>query len=178
MHSIYVAVWSVLTLSSGASALVIPKDETVTTIEPRANSTAKALVSKRNGTEIEGESEFLLSYFFTRFMNGTTTSPHDSNVNTTLNTRETQCDGGDMVPIDTLPPCYRKCVLDNCCNFWAGPGPGDVRDMTVNDFCHKSSIKVFNWMWDHVAPCVKYECASCRPKCWEDSNVWMKNVCG
>ena len=178
MHFFHVATWSILTTSSGISALVVPKNDTITKPEVKANISTKSSVSENNDAADAHGKDLLLSYFFNRLTNGTTKPPHKHNTNTTLNERAAQCSGDDMVPIEALPPCYKKCVLDNCCNFWAGPGPGDVRDMTVNDFCHKSSIKVFNWMWDHVAPCVKNECTDCRPKCWEDSNTWMKDVCG
>ncbi|RYP85945.1 hypothetical protein DL769_000882 [Monosporascus sp. CRB-8-3] len=43
-------------------------------------------------------------------------------------------DDDDIVPIEELPPCYHKCMVDNCCNM-ASDGAPDIREMTTNDFC-------------------------------------------
>lgn len=81
------------------------------------------------------------------------------------------------VPLHELPCCYQKCMIDNCCNAMIG-GPGDIRELTTEEFCRTKWFYVGNWMLDHLSFCVKDLCASCRPGCKEDSNKWMKRVCG
>ncbi|RYO88578.1 hypothetical protein DL762_003700 [Monosporascus cannonballus] len=81
------------------------------------------------------------------------------------------------VPIDELPPCYYECMVENCCNMMIG-GPGDVRDLTINEFCETKWFYVENWIFDRLQDCVGEKCRGCRPQCGEESNHWMKRVCG
>lgn len=104
--------------------------------------------------------------------------------NTTLRTRGSG-DGRDYstlgrpgkVPLHELPHCYQRCMIDNCCNAMVG-GPGDIRELTTEEFCHTKWFYVGLWIFDHLSFCLDDVCASCRPKCLEESNQWMRRVCG
>ncbi|RYP71956.1 hypothetical protein DL769_004561 [Monosporascus sp. CRB-8-3] len=81
------------------------------------------------------------------------------------------------VPIDELPPCYYECMVENCCNMMIG-GPGDVRDLTINEFCHTKWFYVGNWLFDKLVNCVGDKCKNCPDDCAAESRHWMKRVCG
>ncbi|XXG95262.1 glycoside hydrolase 3 [Hypoxylon texense] len=81
----------------------------------------------------------------------------------------------DKVPWQELPQCYQDCISANCCNGW--PGLGDVRNLTVHQWCHSKWIPVQNWMHDHLQWCIKDACRPCRPKCRDDSTKWEKQTC-
>ncbi|RYP05259.1 hypothetical protein DL764_003920 [Monosporascus ibericus] len=81
------------------------------------------------------------------------------------------------VPIDELPPCYYECIVENCCNMMIG-GPGDVRDLSINEFCHTKWFYVGNWIFDRLVNCVGDKCKDCPDDCAGESRRWMKRVCG
>lgn len=107
-----------------------------------------------------------------------TPSNDNNGMNTELHTRDESSGGpDDKVPINELPSCYYECMVENCCNMWAG-GPGNVSEMTTYEFCHSKWFYVGNWIFDKVQDCLADKCDSCQPGCVEESDVWMGRVCG
>ncbi|KAI1405029.1 hypothetical protein F4819DRAFT_483026 [Hypoxylon fuscum] len=81
----------------------------------------------------------------------------------------------DNLPWQELPKCYQDCFNSQCCNGW--PMLGDVRNLTIHEWCHSKWIPAQNWVADHLQWCVKDACAGCRPRCRDDSVTWAKEVC-
>ena len=100
---------------------------------------------------------------------------HNDGMDTELHTRSGGPD--DKVPLHELPSCYYECMVENCCNMWAG-GPGNVSEMTTHEFCVSKWFYVGNWIFDKVQYCLLDKCNSCRPGCAEESNLWVDRVCG
>ncbi|KAI1775892.1 hypothetical protein F4818DRAFT_441168 [Hypoxylon cercidicola] len=81
----------------------------------------------------------------------------------------------DTLPWQELPQCYQDCISANCCNGW--PGLGDVRNLTVHQWCHSKWIPVQNWIADHLQWCIKDACKPCRPGCRDASSKWQRETC-
>ncbi|RYP90238.1 hypothetical protein DL770_003607 [Monosporascus sp. CRB-9-2] len=117
---------ALLAVIGGASALPPPD------LTPEAASpiqTAGVVHVPQQVNNIPTEQDALLSYLF-----GWNSTAPQSNI-----ARATLRDGDDIVPIEELPPCYHKCVVDNCCNM-ASDGAPDIREMTTNDFCYVKTV--------------------------------------
>ncbi|OTA99741.1 hypothetical protein M426DRAFT_16135 [Hypoxylon sp. CI-4A] len=84
--------------------------------------------------------------------------------------------GDDQVPWWNLNLCYVKCFASECCNGW--PGLGDVRNLTVHEWCHSKWMAVEKWILNHLQFCVKHSCKHCRPECREQSDRWQREMCG
>ncbi|KAI0836456.1 hypothetical protein F5Y06DRAFT_298509 [Hypoxylon sp. FL0890] len=82
---------------------------------------------------------------------------------------------GDAVPFTRLPQCYQDCIESNCCNGW--PSLGDVRRLTVDEWCRTKSIPVHAWLYEHLQFCIKDACRDCRPQCRDESIQWQNDVC-
>ncbi|RYP45813.1 hypothetical protein DL768_007899 [Monosporascus sp. mg162] len=105
-----------------ASALPTPD---LTPEAASAIQTAGLAHVSQQANNMPTEQDTLLSYLF-----GWNSTAPQSNI-----ARRTLQDGDVIVPIEELPPCYHKCMVDNCCNM-ASDGAPDIREMTTNDFCH------------------------------------------
>ncbi|OTA96239.1 hypothetical protein M434DRAFT_28102 [Hypoxylon sp. CO27-5] len=81
----------------------------------------------------------------------------------------------DAVPFAELPQCYQDCIETNCCNGW--PSLGDVRRLTVHEWCHSKWIPVHAWLYEHLQFCIKHACRECRPQCRDESIRWQDEVC-
>ncbi|KAI2617972.1 hypothetical protein GGS26DRAFT_575615 [Hypomontagnella submonticulosa] len=82
----------------------------------------------------------------------------------------------DPVPFWDLPRCYQDCIESNCCN--ASPTLGDVRKLTVHEWCSLKWIPVQNWIYDHLQYCVKDSCRNEKAQSRQDSIKWQNKVCG
>ena len=100
----------------------------------------------------------------------------ENNTTLTLESREACTCANDKVPIDELPQCYYKCMVDNRRNMLTG-GPEDVRQMTVGEFCHSKRFWVRSWVFNHIQHCVSDACAE-DDTSRNESAAWMTRVCG
>ncbi|KAI2465843.1 hypothetical protein F4781DRAFT_376655 [Annulohypoxylon bovei var. microspora] len=81
----------------------------------------------------------------------------------------------DPVPFKDLPYCYQKCIDANHNNGW--PSLGDVRKLTIHQWCHSRWIPVQAWIHEHLQFCIGDACAYCRPECRDASSRWQREVC-
>ncbi|RYO93419.1 hypothetical protein DL766_000809 [Monosporascus sp. MC13-8B] len=116
---------AILAVIGGVSALPSP-DPAPKTASPI--QTADLMHVPQHVNNIPTEQDALLSYLF-----GWNSTAPQSKV-----ARAKLWDDDDIVPIEELPRCYHKCVVDNCCNM-ASDGAPDIREMTTNDFCVRAA---------------------------------------
>ncbi|RYP36709.1 hypothetical protein DL767_003271 [Monosporascus sp. MG133] len=164
MH-LAICISALLAVIGGASASPPPD------ITPEAASpiqTADLVHVPQQVNNMPTEQDALLSYLF-----GWNSTAPQSNI-----ARATLRDGNDIVPIQELPPCYHKCMVDNCCNM-AWDGARDIREMTTDDFCIYKFVAVKEWFLFHVQWCVRDVCAGCLDEwCRHAAQDWFKRVCG
>ncbi|KAI1388126.1 uncharacterized protein F4822DRAFT_430880 [Hypoxylon trugodes] len=99
----------------------------------------------------------------------------DETIHTNISIRSSKYHPDDILPIQDLPKCYQTCMESNCCNGW--PSLGDVRKLTVHEWCHSKWIPVQNWIYDHYQFCVKDACQNCKIESRDESIRWQKEVC-
>ncbi|KAI0377366.1 hypothetical protein F5Y04DRAFT_291866 [Hypomontagnella monticulosa] len=95
---------------------------------------------------------------------------------TTLAETSTKYNRDDPVPFWDLPQCYQTCIESNCCNGW--PSLGDVRKLTVHQWCSSRWIPVQAWIYEHLQFCIKDSCRNEREQSRQDSIKWQNKVCG
>ncbi|KAI1408605.1 hypothetical protein F5Y13DRAFT_194079 [Hypoxylon sp. FL1857] len=94
---------------------------------------------------------------------------------TTTGSKTKKYNPWDAAPFAELPQCYQDCIESNCCNGW--PSLGDVRSLTVDEWCHSKWMQVQAWIHEHLQFCVKHACRDCRPECRDESTRWQNAVC-
>ena len=168
-------------LISQASALAISPTNNFMESETEVNH------SSNDNTEIRTPDYFEADVFLSHFLksNNFTIDDYITNDTTTTTTATTSLEPRkwknsgfrtNKIPLDKLPPCYRKCFDTNCCNMWVG-GPKDVRLLTPLQFCWTRFTSVSFWMRKHLAWCLMDECDSCLPGCRDGFRDWVQDVC-
>lgn len=79
------------------------------------------------------------------------------------------------VPFWDLPLCYQTCVNEKAWDTWGRIG--DIRELTINEYCHTKWVWTDRWLYNSLHFCTKQECKGCQPFCGRDSAIWYHQTC-
>ncbi|KAI0177416.1 hypothetical protein BJ166DRAFT_491258 [Pestalotiopsis sp. NC0098] len=89
------------------------------------------------------------------------------------------------IPYRLFPPCYVDCFDNGRIAHKTRPllidvpSPGDIRDFTVEEFCHTKLSLTRRWIVEHLRWCVKPSCGACKPHgCNNDARAVYIKICG
>ncbi|KAF7539489.1 hypothetical protein G7054_g2100 [Neopestalotiopsis clavispora] len=82
------------------------------------------------------------------------------------------------VPYRRFPECYVKCFDSEGVTSKTSMFIGDIRDLTVHEFCVSQDGWVGGWIYDYLLPCVRGGCDHCDPECGIASGKVYEGICG
>lgn len=81
------------------------------------------------------------------------------------------------VPFWNLPPCYQKCVNEKAFDTWHHLG--DIRELTVEEYCRSKQMWSDNWVFHSLQWCVGHTCKGASKPCYSENaaRIWMTETC-